>query len=93
MPVSAERTEATSYWWTEGEFGGVIGRRGFHALVSYCGVENDPGASEVWFSSARRKRLVTALRGIAPIGAVPVGASFLVVVGTTKGLVLIGPKP
>ena len=51
-----------------------------------------PGASEVWFSPARGKRLVTALRGIAPIGAFPVGASFLIEVGTTKGLVLLGSK-
>ena len=36
--------------------------------------------------------MVTALGGIAPIGAFPVGASFLIVVGTTKGLVLIGSK-
>ena len=47
-----------------------------------------PGASEVGFSSSRGKGLVTALRGIAPIGAFPVGASFLV--GTTKGLILVG---
>ena len=51
-----------------------------------------PGASEVGFSSSRGKGLVTTLGGIAPIGAFPVGASFLVVVGTTKGLVLIGSK-
>ena len=36
--------------------------------------------------------MVTALGGIAPIGAFPVGASFLIVVGTTKRLVLIGSK-
>ena len=36
--------------------------------------------------------MITALGGIAPIGAFPVGASFLIVVGTTKGLVLIGSK-
>ena len=36
--------------------------------------------------------MVTALGGIAPVGAFPVGASFLVVVGPTKGLVLIGYK-
>ena len=35
--------------------------------------------------------MVTVLRGVAPIGAFPVGASFLVV-GTTKGLILIGSK-
>ena len=51
------------------------------------GLKTTPGASEVWFSPARGKRLVTALGGIAPIGAFPVGASFLVVVGTWKGLV------
>ena len=56
------------------------------------GSKTTPGASEVWFSSARGKRLVTALRGIAPVGVFPVGASFRVVVGTTKGLVLIGFK-
>ena len=51
-----------------------------------------PGASEVLFTLVRGKRLVTALGGIAPIGAFPVGASFLIVVGTTKELVLIGSK-
>ena len=56
------------------------------------GSKTTHGASEVWFSSARGNRLVTALRGIAPIGAFPAGDSFLVVVGTTKGLVLIGSK-
>ena len=56
------------------------------------GPKTTPAASEVWSSSARGKRLVTALRGITPIGAFPVGASFLVMVGTTKGLVLIGSK-
>ena len=56
------------------------------------GSKTTPGASEVWFSSVRGKRLVTALGGIAPLGAFPVGASFLIVVGTTKGLVLIGSK-
>ena len=45
------------------------------------GSKTTPGASEVWFSS---------VGGIAPIGVFPVGASFLIVVGTTKGLVLIG---
>ena len=34
--------------------------------------------------------MVTVLRGIAPIGTFPVGASFLL--GTTKGLILIGSK-
>ena len=53
-------------------------------------VGSTPGASEIWFSSVGGKRLVTALRGVAPIGAFPVGAPFLV--GTTKGLVLIGSK-
>ena len=33
--------------------------------------------------------MVTALGGVAPTGVFPVGASFLVV-GTTKGLILIG---
>ena len=45
--------------------------------------------SGVLFSS-RGKRLVTALRGIAPIGVFPVGASSLV--GTTKGLILVGSE-
>ena len=48
------------------------------------------GASEVLFSPFGGKRLVTALRGIAPIGAFPVGASFLV--GTKKGLFLVGSE-
>ena len=52
------------------------------------GSKTTPGASEVGFSSSRGKGLVTALRGIAPIGAFPVGASFLV--GATKGLILVG---
>ena len=50
------------------------------------GSKTTPGASEVLFSPVGTKRLVTALRGIAPIGAFPVGDSFLV--GTTKGLIL-----
>ena len=61
-------------------------------LSPIVGSKTTPGASEDWFSSARGKRLVTPLRGIAPIGAFPVGDSFLVVVGTMKGLVLIGSK-
>ena len=36
--------------------------------------------------------MITALRGIAPIGAFPVAASFFSVVGTKKELVLIGSK-
>ena len=56
----------------------------------YYGVEKTPGASEVWFSPARGKRLVTVLRGVALIGTFPVGASFLV--GTTKGLILVGSE-
>ena len=52
------------------------------------GSKTTPGASKVGFSSSRGKGLVTALRGIAPIGVFPVGASFLV--GTTKGLILVG---
>ena len=48
------------------------------------GLKTTPGASEVLFSSVRGKRLVIALGGIAPIGVFPVGASFLIVVGTTK---------
>ena len=55
-------------------------------------LKTTPGATEVWFSPARGKRLITALGGIATIGSFPVGASFLIVVGTTKGLVLIGSK-
>ena len=51
------------------------------------GSKTTPG---VGFFSSRGKGLVTALRGIAPIGAFPVGASFLV--GATKGLILIGCK-
>ena len=43
------------------------------------------------FSLPKEKQLVTALRGVTPIGVFPVGVSFLVV-GTTKGLVLIGSK-
>ena len=50
------------------------------------GSKTTPGASEVLFTSVIGKRLVTALGGIAHIGAFPVGASFLIVVGTTKGL-------
>ena len=38
------------------------------------GSKTTPGASEVWFSSARGKQLATALGGIAPIGEFPVGA-------------------
>ena len=38
------------------------------------------------------KRLVTALGRVAPIGAFPVGASSFIVVGITKGLILIGSK-
>ena len=37
------------------------------------------------------KQLVTVYSGLSPIGVFPVGASFLIV-GTMKGLVLIGPK-
>ena len=65
---------------------------GFQAFVPYFGVENDPWTSEVWFSSARGKRLVTALAGVVPIGPFPLGASFLIVVGTMKGRILIGSK-
>ena len=54
------------------------------------GSKTTPGVSEVWFSPARGKRLVTVLRGIAPIGTFPVGASFLV--GTTKRLILVGSE-
>ena len=54
------------------------------------GSKTTPGDSEVGFSSSRGKGPVTALRGIAPIGAFSVGASFLV--GTTKGLILVGCK-
>ena len=54
------------------------------------GSKTTPGASEVWFSPARGKQLVTVLRGIAPIGTFRVGASFLV--GTTKGLILVGSE-
>ena len=39
------------------------------------GSKTTPGASEVWFSPAGGKRLVTVLRGVAPIGTFPVGAS------------------
>ena len=68
-------------------------RRGFFTPSSpIVGLKTTPGASEAWFSLVRGKRLVTALGGIAPIGAFLVGASFLIVVGTTKGLVLIGSK-
>ena len=56
------------------------------------GSKATPRASEVLFSSVRGKRLVTALGGIAPIEVFPVGASFLVVVGTTKGLILVGSE-
>ena len=41
---------------------------------SIVGSKTTPGASEVGFSSSRRKGLVTALRGIAPIGIAPIGA-------------------
>ena len=54
------------------------------------GSKTTPGASEVWFSPAGGKRLVTVLRGVAPIGTFPVGASFLV--GTMKGLILVGSE-
>ena len=57
---------------------------------SIVGPKTTPGSSEVGFSSSRGKGLVTALRSIAPIGAFPVGASFLV--GATKGLILVGCK-
>ena len=46
------------------------------------GSKTTPGASEVLFSSVGGKQLVTALGGIAPVGA-----SFHV--GTTKGLILV----
>ena len=36
--------------------------------------------------------MVTVWSRLIPIGASSVGASFFIVVGTTKGLVLIGPK-
>ena len=52
---------------------GVIGSRGFLALVPFSGVENDPEAS-------LRKTMVTALTGIAPLRAFPVEDSFLIVV-------------
>ena len=42
FPVSSEKTVATSYWWTEGGFERVIGRRGFHALVPLGEVEKRP---------------------------------------------------
>ena len=87
MPISSERTETTSYWWTDGGFGGVIGKRGFHALSPVVGSKTTPGASEVLFSCLR-KTIGYCLGGITPIGAFPVGASFLV--GTTKGLILVG---
>ena len=66
-------------------------RRGVSTSPSpIVGSKTTPRASEVGFSSSRGKGLVTALRGIAPIGAFPVGASFLV--GATKGLILVGCK-
>ena len=46
------------------------------------------GASEIRFPT-RGKGLLTTLRGVAPIGAFPVGASFLIM-GTMKGLILVG---
>ena len=54
--------------------------RCFHAPFPCCGVENDP-----W---SRLEPIGYCLGGITPIGAFPVGASFLV--GTTKGLILEG---
>ena len=68
------------------------GGRGFHALVPLNGVKMTSEASAVRFPPTRGKRLVTTLGGVAPIGAFPVEASFLIVVGTTKGLILIGSK-
>ena len=50
------------------------------------------GASVTRFSPASGKRLVTVWSGLSHIGAFPIGASFLIVVGTTKRLVLIGSK-
>ena len=62
-------------------------RRGVSTPPSpIVGSKTTPGASEVGFSSSRGKGLVTALRGIAPIGAFPVGASLLV--GATKGFLI-----
>ena len=63
----SERTEATSYWWTEAGFGGVIGE-GFScprplewdSITPYLG-----------------KTMDTAWNGMTPIGVVPVGASRL----------------
>ena len=46
-------------------------------------------ASVVQFLPTGGKQLVTALGGVAPIGAFPVEGSFLISVGTTNGLILI----
>ena len=51
------------------------------------GSKTTPGTSEILFSCLR-KTIGYCLGGITPIGAFPVGASFLV--GTTKGLILVG---
>ena len=93
VPVSPERTEATSYWWIDWGLIGVIGKRGFHALFLCCGVENRPlEPLKFGFPLEEGNEIVAALGGIAPIGAFPVGASSLIVVGTTKGLILEGSK-
>ena len=69
-----------------------MGRGVSTPFSSVVGSKTTPGASEVWFSSRRGKRIVAALGGIAPKGAFPVGASSLIVVGTTKGLILVGSE-
>ena len=55
-------------------------------LSPRVGLKMTSEASVVRFPPTFRKRSVTALRGIAPTGAFPVGATSLVVVGSRKGL-------
>ena len=83
LSVSSERTEATSYWWTEGGFRSHWGG-GRVFMPSSPGVgRKDLGASATRFPP-------TAWDGMTPIGVVPIGASRLWGIG--KGSV-IGPKP
>ena len=79
----------TSYWWTKGAFKESL-RRGVstpsspwvrlkmdHLLLNFPHL---------------RKTFGYCLEWTVPIGTFPVGASFLIVIGTTKGLVWIGSK-
>ena len=76
LPVFSERTEAISYWWTEGGFGGVIGE-GFSCPRPLEWGRKRPLSLCYSISPYLGKTMDTAWNGMTPIGVVPVGASRL----------------